>query len=98
MNSSEHQLLRARMNVVAQEAISEWLAESYKLLVSLCAPELQARALTTIKEKLEAARSEYSGISFPELEKEQSNLQASLFREAFDAAAQKVEKSLGLLS
>jgi hypothetical protein len=92
----EHDLLRARMTLAAHEFLLEWVTESYDFLLSISPPDVQARALRAMKDALQNSRQDQTDMRDELLPPEQSNLQASLFREAFDEAAKSIEKKLGL--
>ena len=94
--SPEHELLRTRMTLVAHEILLEWVTESYDFLLSLSPPAVQARALRAMKDALQTSRQDQTDMRDELLPPEQANLQSSLFREAFDEAAQKIEVKLGL--
>ena len=92
----EHELLRTKMTLVAQEVLLEWMTESYDFLLSLTPADVQARALRAMKDALKTSRQDQTDMRDELLPIEQANLQAALFREAFDEAASKIEKQLGL--
>ena len=94
--SPEHDILRARMTLVAQEFLLDWVTDSYEFLLSLTSPEIQSRALKAMKDALQTSRQDQTDMQDELLPPEQAKLQAALFREAFDEAAQKIEKKLGL--
>ena len=94
--SPEHDLLRARMTLVAQEFLLDWVTDSYEFLLSLTSPEVQSRALKAMRAKLQTSRQDQTNMQDELLPPEQAKLQAALFREAFDEAAQRIEKKLGL--
>ena len=84
------------MKTVAQEILLEWLADSYEFLLSLSSIDAQARALKAMRENLQTSRQEFSDLHDPLIAPEVARIQAALFREAFDEAAQRIEKRLGL--
>ena len=94
--SPEDELLRARMNLVAHEFLLDWMAESYEFLLKLSSPDVRSRARKAMKERLQTSRQDQTDMQDDQLPPEQAKLQAALFREAFDEAAQKIEAKLGL--
>ena len=92
----EHDLLRARMNLVAHEFLLDWVTESYAFLLRLSSSEVRSRALMAMKENLQTSRQDQTDMRDPLLPIEVANLQAALFREAFDEVAKKIEQRLGL--
>lgn len=92
----EHELLRARIDLVAHEFLLDWVTDSYEYLLSLTSAEIQARARKAMKGALQTSRQDQTDMQDELLPPEQAKLQAALFREAFDAAALKIEKKLGL--
>lgn len=89
-------LLRARMTQVAQEVLLDWVTDSYIFLLMLSSSEVQSSARKAMKERMQTSRQDQTDMQDERLPPEQAKLQAALFREAFDDAAQKIEKKLGL--
>ena len=92
----KHDLLRARMSLVAHEVLLEWVTDSYEFLLMLSSSEVQSVARKAMKERMQTSRQDQTDMLDPQLPLKVANLQAALFREAFDEAAQKIEKQLGL--
>ena len=92
----EHDLLRARMSLVAHEVLLEWVTDSYEFLLMLSSSEVQSVARKAMKERMQTSRQDQTDMLDPQLPLKVANLQAALFREAFDEAAQKIERQLGL--
>ena len=89
-------LLRARMRQVAQEVLLDWVTDNYIFLLMLSSSEVQSSARKAMKERMQTSRQDQTDMQDERLPPEQAKLQAALFREAFDDAAQKIEKKLGL--
>ena len=94
--TQEHDLLRSRMSLVAHEVLLEWVTDSYEFLLMLSSSEVQSVARKAMKERMQTSRQDQTDMLDPQLPLKVANLQAALFREAFDEAAQKIEKQLGL--
>ena len=92
----KHDLLRARMSLVAHEVLLEWVTDSYEFLLTLSSSEVQSSARKAMKERMQTSRQDQTDMLDPQLPLKVANLQAALFREAFDEAAQKIERQLGL--
>lgn len=90
------ELQRARLRQVAAETLLEWLAGKYSGLLWLAESGLRSRLLTEVRDSLDQTRQEYVDLLDQRLPPAEARLQAAMFREAFDEAAQVVERQLGL--
>lgn len=92
----DYKLQHAQMTQAAQGLLLDWMAESYRYLLSRASPTQQLHCLMAMRGSLEKARQEYADFRDPRLPPEQAKPQGALLREAFDEAARKIEQALGL--
>ena len=90
------ELLRARMTLVAQEFLLDWLVDSHRFLLSLSSAEATSRSLAAMRDALQRSRQDQTDMLDQNLPPDQARLQAAMFREAFDEAAVLIETRLGL--
>ena len=96
MRSKELEDLRQGMQVIAQEAMLEWLVSLLATLLEARPLDEQVRSREAIRKKLSMSGQEYSATTFEHLPASESDLHAAELQEAIDAEMKKIEKVLGL--
>lgn len=94
MTPQEHEILRLKMRVVAQQTLLDWLADVQRLQYGGLPPSSRSQVLSQVENKLSASREEYSTLTLGELHPAESDLQTALFQEAYDELSSKVFKTI----
>jgi acyl-CoA reductase-like NAD-dependent aldehyde dehydrogenase len=94
MNKEEHALYQERIRALVREVLLTWLAKFFRDYLSTKSANERSVLLMAIRNKLQAARSDYAEIAFPEATPEISDLRSAEFQEAFDEISKEMETIL----
>jgi hypothetical protein len=85
MTPIEHEALSARMRILAQGSLLDWLVDLLGSKYAELPVAERSRVLMAMKAKLDETRQEYSTMTLPNLSAAESDLQTAEFQEAFDS-------------
>ena len=90
MTPQEHELLQLKMRTIAQDALITWLADLWRGRLAVTGEPERAMTLAAMASKLQAGSKEYAQITLPWLDAASSDMQASLFQEAYEEVSKKI--------
>jgi hypothetical protein len=95
MTPTEHEILKLKIQLLAQKHLTEWLADLWRLRLAITPEPERTTTLTAMASKLQDGEKEYSDLTLPWLDAANSDMQAGLFQEAFDEISKAILNKVG---
>lgn len=90
MTPQEHELVQARMEIVAKNQMIKWLADLWRARIALTAEPERSMTLAAMEAKLQEGAKEYSDLTIPWLDAASSDMQTAMFQEAYEEVSKQV--------
>jgi hypothetical protein len=90
MTPQEHELLKLKIQSIAQDALIKWLADLWRGRLAVTSEPERSMTLAAMEAKLRSGALEYSTLTMPWLDAASSDMQASLFQEAYEEISKKI--------
>lgn len=90
MTPQEHELVQAKITMLAKDLMIRWLADLWRARIAVTAEPERSMTLAAMEAKLQDGVKEYSDLTIPWLDAASSDMQAAMFQEAYEEVSKLV--------